>query len=390
MTAARFFDIPFAQSGDLTAVPDGVQIDGSVSYTAGFGVAYQTPVASGGLDFPRRQNNQLLFDITNVLNQFQINGAPLWYSSYAASPGYPNFARVLYTDGNVYQSTANNNTTTPGASSTWVLNSTSSVQVFAGGVATGSANHVVLATVTPSGYALVNGDVVTFTAGFNNGGSTDMNVQSTGVIIIKKNSSSGLVALVTGDILAGNFYSATYSSTNSCYVLNTTTLGTMSSLNVSSVIGNNGSGGATILANQIVAAMIANGTITGTQLALSIVLPGSPTTTTQAGSDNSTKLATTAQVQAAIALQGLGSWLSRSVTTIYQAATDGFVVAYTVDGSATATIYSDSSSTPTIIRGQYVSNGSFIGVPFCIPVKRGDYWEATGNFSTIYWLPLGV
>lgn len=46
----------------------------------------------------------------------------------------------------------------------------------------------------------------------------------------------------------------------------------------------------------IVAGDITSGTITGTQLASSIAIPGSPTTTTQSANDNSTKVATTAYV----------------------------------------------------------------------------------------------
>ena len=46
----------------------------------------------------------------------------------------------------------------------------------------------------------------------------------------------------------------------------------------------------------IVAADITSGTITGTQIASSIALAGSPTTTTQSANDNSTKVATTAYV----------------------------------------------------------------------------------------------
>ncbi len=52
----------------------------------------------------------------------------------------------------------------------------------------------------------------------------------------------------------------------------------------------------------IVAADITSATITGTQIASSIALAGSPTTTTQSGLDNSTKIATTAYVDAPVSL----------------------------------------------------------------------------------------
>lgn len=52
----------------------------------------------------------------------------------------------------------------------------------------------------------------------------------------------------------------------------------------------------------IVAADITSATITGTQIASSVALAGSPTTTTQSAKDNSTKVATTAYVDAATGL----------------------------------------------------------------------------------------
>lgn len=43
---SKFFQIPFAQSGDLATVPNGVQSDGSVSYTQGYGTAYSSDPGS--------------------------------------------------------------------------------------------------------------------------------------------------------------------------------------------------------------------------------------------------------------------------------------------------------------------------------------------------------
>jgi hypothetical protein len=115
LTTPRFFYIPFGSSGDLQAVPDTVQGDGSVSYPQGFGPAYSTPVSSGGLNVPRAQTNQLYFDITTLLNQIQTNGVPLWYNGVT----YPLNAVVLYTDGNVYVSLKNSNTDAPTVAASW-------------------------------------------------------------------------------------------------------------------------------------------------------------------------------------------------------------------------------------------------------------------------------
>ncbi len=69
----------------------------------------------------------------------------------------------------------------------------------------------------------------------------------------------------------------------------------------------------TVTSSAIVAADITSGTITGTQIASSVALAGSPTTTTQSAGDNSTKIATTAYVDGKFAdfvsfcQQGIGA-----------------------------------------------------------------------------------
>lgn len=91
---------------------------------------------------------------------------------------------------------------------------------------------------------------------------------------------------------------------------------------------------------------------------------------------------------------GFGSWLTRSTSVIYLAATDGFVVGYNGNGqNAVATVYTDSSSNPTTIRAsawndQSTSNGQ--NISFCVPVRKGDYWKVTGAASALNWIPLGV
>jgi hypothetical protein len=76
-----------------------------------------------------------------------------------------------------------------------------------------------------------------------------------------------------------------------------------------------------------------------------------------------------------------GSWTSKTVGSTYQALTDGF---YSVFGGTYACrgqqiyVYSDSSSSPSTLRGQYGSGsdqGS--GTAITIPVRQGDYYKAT-------------
>ncbi|MBW3003690.1 hypothetical protein KY337_03940 [Candidatus Woesearchaeota archaeon] len=103
---------------------------------------------------------------------------------------------------------------------------------------------------------------------------------------------------------------------------------------------------------------------------------------------------------------GFGTIEARSPDTIYQAATDGFVVATfqvpTTQNSNLFVIgYADSNSNPTTIRareaGTYVQNSAWnYHGSITMPVKAGEYWKVVGNVqpseltasSIIYWVPL--
>lgn len=110
------------------------------------------------------------------------------------------------------------------------------------------------------------------------------------------NASSAGASTLTGNTLAPNVLFSSLTS-----------VGTLVNLTVTNPISGSITGNA--------ATVTTNANLTGpvtsignaTAIAASINLPGSPTTTTQVASDNSTKIATTAQVQSAIlaALNGL-------------------------------------------------------------------------------------
>jgi hypothetical protein len=78
-----------------------------------------------------------------------------------------------------------------------------------------------------------------------------------------------------------------------------TTTATVSSLATAGVVHNNASG--VLSTSLIVAADIANAAVTADKIASDVALAGSPTTTTPASGDNSTKIATTAFVSTALA-----------------------------------------------------------------------------------------
>ncbi|MFZ0271007.1 MAG: hypothetical protein WAL34_04070 [Acidobacteriaceae bacterium] len=79
---------------------------------------------------------------------------------------------------------------------------------------TGTANAQVLASVTPGGFSLGYGVVVTFTAGNTNTGATTLNVDGSGAITIKKKGSSGgLVDLAANDLTSTEIYQVIYDGT---------------------------------------------------------------------------------------------------------------------------------------------------------------------------------
>lgn len=81
-----------------------------------------------------------------------------------------------------------------------------------------------------------------------------------------------------------------------------------------------------------------------------------------------------------------GSWVTRVDNTVYQAPTDGFVVA--VSGSNGSIYgYTDSNTPPTTMMARNGGNAIPAG-SITFPVRKNDYWMTSGA-SDVYWLPLG-
>lgn len=124
MAMNKFFRIPFATSGDKIAVPDASQPSGSVSYTDGFGPDYELDpgVDPAAKDVPRDETNQLYFDITNAIKEYQEFGVPDFITSAlngGSAFSYAKYARVKWTDGKVYESRVNANTSDPSNATNW-------------------------------------------------------------------------------------------------------------------------------------------------------------------------------------------------------------------------------------------------------------------------------
>lgn len=116
---AKKFIVPFASTGDKTAVPNTLQPDGSVSYAQGFGPDYALDKVANPVtakDVPRNQTNQLYFDLTEAVGEQQLYGLALWGSDRAP---YPINSRV-YHSAKLWRSNIDNNSGTPGVSADWV------------------------------------------------------------------------------------------------------------------------------------------------------------------------------------------------------------------------------------------------------------------------------
>lgn len=73
------------------------------------------------------------------------------------------------------------------------------------GASTGSANAQVIATTQPTGFARGAGNIVIFNPGFTTTGALQVNVNAQGLANVFRQTQSGPVALVGGEIVAGQY-----------------------------------------------------------------------------------------------------------------------------------------------------------------------------------------
>lgn len=147
----KFFRLPFATTGDKTAVPDAVDSNGNVSYSQGYGFDYQrqkTDPAAKNIE--RDKINQVLFDITTALAELQAQGVPDFITSAlngGTAYSYGLNAIVKYS-GDLYISIASTNTALPSDATKWALLPTPArlqAETATSGVAGGSANAITCA-----------------------------------------------------------------------------------------------------------------------------------------------------------------------------------------------------------------------------------------------------
>jgi hypothetical protein len=73
-----YFELPFANTGDKTAIPITVQSDGSISFPDGYSIVYQDDLDTNPAALPidRETFNQLMFSITQNIQNYQQYGFP--------------------------------------------------------------------------------------------------------------------------------------------------------------------------------------------------------------------------------------------------------------------------------------------------------------------------
>ncbi len=124
---AKFFRYIFGEDGDRTAIPETTQPSGAVSYQEGFGFDYERELGVDPLAkaVPRDESNQLYYDITDAIRQYQTQSIPDFIEASengGVNYPYPKDARVRYYDGvstDIYTSLIDSNDSLPTDNTKW-------------------------------------------------------------------------------------------------------------------------------------------------------------------------------------------------------------------------------------------------------------------------------
>lgn len=228
----KFFRLPFATTGDKTAVPDAVDSNGNVSYSQGYGFDYQrqkTDPAAKNIE--RDKMNQILFDITTAIAEIQSQGAPDYITSAlngGTAYSYGQYAIVKYS-GALYISLVAANTALPSDATKWALLPTPALLQQSAYMSANAAGTVdaITAAFTPAIAALpaAPGTLSVFVRATGANTSTTPTFKADGTAaktIVKGNN----VALLAGDIAgAGHWLELQYDPTLDKWVLQNPTHG---------------------------------------------------------------------------------------------------------------------------------------------------------------------
>ncbi len=222
----KYFRLPFATTGDKTAVPDAVDSNGNVSYSQGYGFDYQrqkTDPAAKNIE--RDKMNQIFFDMTTAIAELQSQGVPDFITTAlngGTAYSYGQYAVVKYS-GDLYISLVAANTALPSDATKWALLPTPArIQAAfnSSAVATGTADAI-LGAFTPAIAALpaAPGTLSVFVraGGANLTATPTFEADGTAAKTIVKGANQALVA---GDIAgAGHWLELQYDATLDKWIL---------------------------------------------------------------------------------------------------------------------------------------------------------------------------
>lgn len=110
-------------------------------------------------------------------------------------------AIVAGVNANAANAGANSNITALNGLTTPLSFTAGGSSIYIGGLSSGSANAYVVASPIPTGFTLVTGKVISFVANFSNTGPTQLNVAGTGPTNFFRQTTSGPVAMVGGEVV---------------------------------------------------------------------------------------------------------------------------------------------------------------------------------------------
>lgn len=226
---AKFFRFPFADNGLKISVPDDSTIDGSVSYEEGFTIDYSLNQAidPNAKDVPLEQTNELFFDATEALRQYQTQGF-YEFITPAQNGGIPfpydKASVTRYDDGGGfknYESLFDGNVELPSNASFWAILepippadlgvTEKQLQdgdfIFTEDV--GLADAYIL-NPSPAYLSYEKGQRIDFIAANTNTGPSTVNISSNGVSAIKVDVQSGTIDVKAGEIIFGGVYRLVY------------------------------------------------------------------------------------------------------------------------------------------------------------------------------------
>ena len=233
----KFFRLPFASTGDKTAVPDAVDANGNVSYSQGYGPDYQrqkTDPAAKNIE--RDKMNQVFFDITTALAELQGQGVPDYITSAlngGTAYSYAAGAIVRYS-GAVYLSLVGSNIALPSDATKWALLPTPALlqQAVNNSAVAGGTVEAITATFSPAIASLPAApstlSLFVRAAGANTSTTPTFKADGTAAKTIVKGANQALVA---GDIQgAGHWLELQYDATLDKYVLQNPAFGVVPGL----------------------------------------------------------------------------------------------------------------------------------------------------------------